>query len=253
MTQRRPLIAGNWKMHQNVAATSALLEGLAAQALSEKVDVVVCPPFTSLPNAAMLLSGSTVGLGAQNCHWENSGAFTGEVAPAMLVELGVEWVIIGHSERRTIFGESDITAARRAKAAQEAGLRVIYCVGETLEQRQTEQTYSVLEAQTAGVADLDPAKLVVAYEPVWAIGTGQTATVDQAQEAHAFLRRRLEGFFSTTAESIRILYGGSMKPGNAAELVGMPDVDGGLIGGASLDADSFSAIIRASAECAAGV
>ncbi len=253
MTQRRPLIAGNWKMHQNVAATSALLEGLAAQRLSDEVDVVVCPPFTSLPNAAMLLAGSTIGLGAQNCHWENSGAFTGEVAPSMLVERGVEWVIIGHSERRTIFGESDITAARRAKAAQEAGLKVIYCVGETLEQRQTEQTYSVLEAQTAGVADLDPTQLVVAYEPVWAIGTGQTATVDQAQEAHAFLRRRLEGFFSSGAESIRILYGGSMKPGNAVELVGMPDVDGGLIGGASLDADSFSAIIRASAECAAGV
>lgn len=252
MTQRRPLIAGNWKMHQDVAATSALLEGLLAETLSDEVDVVVCPPFTSLPHAAMLLTGSKIGLGAQNCHWENSGAFTGEVAPSMLLELGVQWVIIGHSERRTIFGESDITAARRAKAAQQAGLSVMYCVGETLEQRQAEQTFSVLETQTAGIADLDPDKLVVAYEPVWAIGTGQTATADQAQEAHAFLRKRLEGFFSADAAGLRILYGGSMKPGNAAELTSLPDVDGGLIGGASLDVGSFSAIIRASANCAGG-
>ncbi len=252
MTHRRPLIAGNWKMHQNVAATSALIEGLLAEDLGGEVDAVVCPPFTSLPHAAMLLTGSKIGLGAQNCHWENSGAFTGEIAPAMLVELGIQWVIVGHSERRTIFGESDITAARRAKAAQEAGLAVIYCVGETLEQRQAEKTFSILETQMAGVADLDPTKLVVAYEPVWAIGTGQTATADQAQEAHAFLRRRLEGFFSSDADALRILYGGSMKPGNAAELVGMPDVDGGLIGGASLDVGSFSAIIRASADCAVG-
>ncbi len=252
MTQRRPLIAGNWKMHQNVAATSGLIEGLLAEDLGGDVDAVVCPPFTSLPHAAMLLTGSNIGLGAQNCHWENSGAFTAEVAPAMLVELGVEWVIVGHSERRTLFGESDITTARRAKAAQEAGLTVIYCVGETLEQREAEQMLSILEAQTAGMADLDPTKLVVAYEPVWAIGTGRTATADQAQEAHAFLRRRLEGFFSSDAGALRILYGGSMKPGNAAELVGMPDVDGGLIGGASLDVGSFSAIIRASADCAGG-
>lgn len=252
MTQRRPLIAGNWKMHQDVAATSALIEGLLSKDLGGDVDVVICPPFTSLPHAAMLVTGSHIGVGAQNCHWENSGAFTGEVAPAMLVELGVEWVIIGHSERRTLFGESDITAARRAKAAQEAGLTVIYCVGETLEQRQAEQTFSILETQTVGMADLDPARLVAAYEPVWAIGTGRTATVDQAQEVHAFLRRRLEGFFSADAEALRILYGGSMKPGNAAELVGMPDVDGGLIGGASLDVGSFSAIIRASADCAVG-
>jgi triosephosphate isomerase len=252
MSQRRPLIAGNWKMHQNVAATSSLIEGLLAEDLGGNVDAVVCPPFTSLPHAAMLLTGSKIGLGAQNCHWENSGAFTGEVAPAMLVELGVEWVIVGHSERRTLFGESDITTARRAKAAQEAGLTVIYCVGETLEQREAGQMFSILEAQSAGIADLDPNKLVVAYEPVWAIGTGRTATSDQAQEAHAFLRGRLEGFFSSGAEALRILYGGSMKPGNAAELVGMPDVDGGLIGGASLDVGSFSAIIRASADCAVG-
>lgn len=252
MSQRRPLIAGNWKMHQNVAATSELLEGLLAEDFGTGVDAVVCPPFTSLPHAAMLLTGSNIGLGAQNCHWENSGAFTGEVAPSMLIELGAQWVIVGHSERRTLFSESDITAARRAKAAQEAGLTVIYCVGETLEQRQADQMFSVLETQTAGMADLDPAKLVVAYEPVWAIGTGLTATADQAQEAHGFLRGRLEGFFSSAAESLRILYGGSMKPGNAADLVGMPDVDGGLIGGASLDVGSFSAIIRASAHCAVG-
>jgi triosephosphate isomerase len=254
MMKRRPLIAGNWKMNQNVAATSELLEGLLAEDFGDAVDVVVCPPTTSLPHAAMLLTGSDIGLGAQNCHWENSGAFTGEIAPEMLIELGVRWVIVGHSERRTLFGESDITAARRAKAAQEAGLVVIYCVGETLQQREAEQTFSVLETQTAPLADLDPDALVVAYEPVWAIGTGRTATADQAQEAHAFLRNRLGNFFSTqTSGGIRILYGGSMKPGNAAELVGMPDVDGGLIGGASLDAESFCAIIRASADCAGGV
>jgi triosephosphate isomerase len=252
MMKRRPLIAGNWKMNQNVAETSELLEGLLAEDLGNTVDVVVCPTSTSLPHAAMLLTGSDIGLGAQNCHWETSGAFTGEVSPAMLVELGVQWVIIGHSERRSLFGESDITAGRRAKAAQEAGLTVIYCVGETLEQRQAGQMFSILEAQTTPIADLDHTRLVVAYEPVWAIGTGQTATADQAQEAHAFLRGRLETFFSSGADALRILYGGSMKPGNAAELVGMPDVDGGLIGGASLDVGSFSAIIRASADCAVG-
>lgn len=250
---RRTLIAGNWKMHQDVNASSALIEGLLAQNLPATVDAVVCPPYTSLPNAAMLLSASTIGLGAQNCHWEERGAFTGEVAPGMLVELGVSWVIIGHSERRTLFGETDETAARRAAAAQAAGLTVIYCVGETLTERQASQTFPVLERQTAVMAELDPGRLVVAYEPVWAIGTGVTATPDQAQEAHAYLRSRLEVFFGRDAsERLRILYGGSMKPANAGQLTALEDVDGGLIGGASLDVDSFSAIIRAAAERAAG-
>ncbi|MCD4750186.1 MAG: triose-phosphate isomerase [Thermoanaerobaculales bacterium] len=253
MTQRRPIIAGNWKMHQNVAATSDLVENFLAQNYSEEVDVVICPPFTSLPNAAMLVTGSSIGLGAQNCHWEEKGAFTGEVAPSMLLEIGASWVIIGHSERRTLFGETNDTAARRAQAAQKAGLKVIYCVGETLDQRESGETFEVLRAQTGVMADLDPNHLVVAYEPVWAIGTGLTATPDQAQEAHLYLRSRLEIFFGPEAAAgLRILYGGSMKPANAVDLISLPDVDGGLIGGASLDVDSFSAIIRAAANCAAG-
>ncbi len=240
-------------MFQNVADSSVLLEGLLAQDLPGAVDAVVCPPFTSLPNAAMLLAASPIGLGAQNCHWEDHGAFTGEVAPSMLAELGVGWVIIGHSERRTFFGETNDSAGRRAAGAQAAGLSVIYCVGETIDERKAEQTFAVLERQTAPMAALEPERLVVAYEPVWAIGTGMTATPEQAQEAHAYLRSRLEIFFGREAsERLRILYGGSMKPANAGELTALEDVDGGLIGGASLDVDSFSAIIRAAADYAAG-
>ncbi len=252
MTDRRYLVAGNWKMHNGVADTSALLERLLAEKLPGTVDAVVCPPFVSLPAAAMLLAGSEIGLGAQNVHWEAKGAFTGEIAPGMLTEIGVGWVIVGHSERRSYFGETDETAGKRAAAAQAAGLEVIFCLGETLEQRDAGETLAVLERQSAVLGDLDPAHLVVAYEPVWAIGTGRTASPEQAQEAHAFLRQRLEAAFGAAAAGIRILYGGSVKPQNAAVLFGQPDVDGGLIGGASLDARSFSDIIRAAASCAAG-
>jgi len=251
---RRFLIAGNWKMHKGVAETSAFIEGLIAADPSPAVDVVIGPPYTSLPAAAMLVTGSTIGLAAQNIHWETGGAFTGEISAEMLKELGVPWVIVGHSERRTLFGETDRTARDRARAAQQAGLRVIYCIGETLEEREAERTFEVLESQTDGLGALDPSTLVVAYEPVWAIGTGRTASPEQAQEAHAFVRGCLGRAFSTEhAEGIRILYGGSLKPGNAHELLSKPDVDGGLIGGASLDVDSFSAIIRAAADRAAGV
>ena len=250
---RRFLIAGNWKMHKGVGETSAFIEGLLATGPSPTVDVVVSPPYTSLPAAAMLLTGSSIGLAAQNVHWESSGAFTGEISGEMLSELGAEWVIVGHSERRTLFGETDRTARDRARAAQQAGLKVIYCIGETLEERESERTFQVLESQTDGLGSLSGAELVVAYEPVWAIGTGRTASPEQAQEAHAFIRGCLERAFSTEeAAGIRILYGGSLKPGNANELLSKPDVDGGLIGGASLDVDSFSAIIRAAAYCAAG-
>jgi len=250
---RRFLIAGNWKMHKGVGETSAFLEGLLAADPSPAVDVVVSPPYTSLPTAAMLLTGSSIGLAAQNVHWEPSGAFTGEISGEMLNELGAEWVIVGHSERRTLFGETDRTARDRARAAQQAGLKVIYCIGETLEERESERTFQVLESQTDGLGSLSLAELVVAYEPVWAIGTGRTASPEQAQEAHAFVRGCLERAFSVDeAAGIRILYGGSLKPGNANELLSKPDVDGGLIGGASLDVDSFSAIIRAAADCAAG-
>jgi triosephosphate isomerase len=253
MADRTPLIAANWKMHKGISECSAFLEALIAQDLPGSVDVVVCPPFTSLPQAAMLLTGSPVGLGAQNVHWEDQGAFTAEISASMLVEVGVNWAIVGHSERRTIFGEDDDTALRRALHAQSGGLTVIYCIGESLDEREAEQTFDVLKRQTAAFDELDPAKLVLAYEPVWAIGTGRNATPEQAQEAHAFLRQRLaESFGAATADGLRILYGGSLKPANAHDLLGRADVDGGLIGGASLDVDSFSAIIRAAAVCAAG-
>ena len=250
---RRPLIAGNWKMHKTVAETSAYLEGLIAEDLPTSVDVVCCPTFVSLPAAAMVVTGSKIGLGAQNVHWEASGAFTAELAAPMLTEIGVDWVIVGHSERRTLFGETDETAIDRARAAQAAGLEVIYCIGETLAERDAGETFAVLERQTAAIGTLDPEHLVLAYEPVWAIGTGRNATPAQAQEAHAFLRVRMASIFDgAAADGMRILYGGSLKPANADELLPLADVDGGLIGGASLDVGSFSAIIRAAAICAVG-
>jgi len=250
---RRLLIAGNWKMHKSVAETAEYLEGLLAEDLPQSVDAVCCPPYLALPSAAMLVTGSTIGLGAQNAHWEESGAFTAEVAPAMLTEIGVTWVIVGHSERRTLFAETDQTALARAQAAQAAGLDVIYCIGETLEERDGGETFAVLERQTSALGSLDPDHLVLAYEPVWAIGTGRTATAAQAQEAHAFLRVRMAALHGgEAAEALRILYGGSLKPANAHELLALSDVDGGLIGGASLDVRSFSAIIRAAAVCADG-
>jgi len=250
---RRPLIAGNWKMHKTVAETGAFLEDLLAEDLPPGVDVVCCPTFVALPAAAMILTGSEIGLGAQNVHWESSGAFTAEVAAQILTEIGVGSVIVGHSERRTLFGETDESALARARAAQVAGLEVIYCIGETLDERDGGDTFAILERQTANLGVLDPSHLVLAYEPVWAIGTGRTATPTQAQEAHAFVRLRLAKLFGgDAAESLRILYGGSLKPANAHELLGLADVDGGLIGGASLDVQPFSAIIRAAADCANG-
>ena len=250
---RTPLIAGNWKMHHGAAETAAFLEALLAEERDPGVDVVVCPPAVALPMAAMMLTGSDIGLGAQNVHWEESGAFTGEVSALMLKEIGVQWVIVGHSERRTFFGETDETALARARAAQAANLEVIFCVGETLDERDAGETFAALERQVADLGALDPGHLVLAYEPVWAIGTGRTATPQQAQEAHAFLRLRMSALFGgETSESLRILYGGSLKPANAGELLPLADVDGGLIGGASLDVSSFSAIIRAAADCAAG-
>ena len=250
---RRPLIAGNWKMQKTVAETGAFLEELLAEDLPPSVDVVCCPTFVALPAAAMIVTGSEIGLGAQNVHWESSGAFTAEVAAQMLTEIGVGWAIVGHSERRELFGETDSSALARARTAQETGLEVIYCIGETLDERENGDTFAVLERQTADLGMLDPVHLVLAYEPVWAIGTGLTATPAQAQEAHAFLRLQLAKLFgSDAAERVRILYGGSLKPANAHELLQLADVDGGLVGGASLDVRSFSAIIRAAADCAAG-
>lgn len=243
---RRPLIAANWKMHGTVESVQRYLETLVARVSPAGPQVVVCPPYTLLPVAVMVTSGSAVEVGAQSCHWEDKGAFTGEVSAPMLVELGVPWAIIGHSERRQYFGETDATAAARARAAQRAGLGVIFCLGETLFEREAGDTFSVLERQSTVLAGLDPARLAVAYEPVWAIGTGRNATPEQAQEAHAFLRRRLASLLGDEAAGgLRILYGGSVKADNAAVLLAQADVDGALVGGASLDVEAFSAIILA--------
>ena len=224
------LIAGNWKMFKGPADTR---EFLAAFEPPHGVDVIVCPPFASL--AAAVESGRSVY--AQNVHWEPSGAYTGEVSPQMLLELGVSGALVGHSERRQLFGESDEMVARRARAALEAGLGVIACVGETIEQRESGDTELVLKIQVEAIAFAagDHADLVLAYEPVWAIGTGVTATSDQAREAHAFIQGLLDR---------PVVYGGSVKPDNAQELLAQPGIDGALVGGASLDPDSFTAICR---------
>jgi len=243
---RRPLIAANWKMHGTVESVQHYLEELIRRLGPGSPQVVVCPPYTLLPVAVMVATSSAVEVGAQSCHWEDKGAFTGEISPPMLVELGVPWVIVGHSERRQYFGETDATAAARARAAQRAGLSVIFCLGETLFEREAGDTFAVLERQSTALAGLDPARLAVAYEPVWAIGTGRNAAPEQAQEAHAFLRLRLVSLLGDEpARGLRILYGGSVKADNAAVLLAQPDVDGALVGGASLDVEAFSAIIRA--------
>jgi triosephosphate isomerase len=250
---RRQCIAANWKMHGTVVSIQAYLEALVDRVAADGPEVVVCPPFTLLPAAALIATGSSVAIGGQSCHWEEKGAYTAEVAPAMLAEVGATFVVVGHSERRQYFGETDATAAARARAAQRAGLTVIFCLGETLEQREAGETFAVLERQSAVLAGLDPARLTVAYEPVWAIGTGRNATPEQAQEAHAFLRSRAAALLGpAAADGLRILYGGSVKPDNAAKILSQGDVDGALVGGASLDAASFWAIIQGSPALARG-
>jgi triosephosphate isomerase len=233
------LIAGNWKMFKDASETEAFCHELvAALGTVEDVDVAVCPPYTSLVQALAGLGGTSISVCAQNVHWEASGAYTGEISPGMLRDLGVAGTLVGHSERRQHFGETDETAAKRAKAALDAGLWVIACVGETEAEREAGKTGAVLERQVRAIASAvdEPEGLVLAYEPVWAIGTGKTATTEQAQEAHAFVRALLD---------VPILYGGSVKPDNAAELLGQPDVDGALVGGASLQTESFAAIVEA--------
>ncbi|MGV8041632.1 MAG: triose-phosphate isomerase [Thermoanaerobaculaceae bacterium] len=243
---RRPLIAANWKMFGTVDGVQRYLETLIGRLQPGGSQVVVCPPYTLLPAAVMVATGSAVEIGAQSCHWEEKGAFTGEIAAPMLAELGVSWAVVGHSERRQYFGETDATAAARARAAQRAGLGVIFCLGELLAEREAGQTLAVLERQSAVLAGLDPSRLAVAYEPVWAIGTGRNATPEQAQEAHAFLRQRIARLLgSEAATGLRILYGGSVKPDNAGAILAQADVDGALVGGASLDVEAFSTIIHA--------
>ena len=227
------LIAGNWKMYKGPAETAEFCLGLREQEL-EGLDVVVCPPFVSLAVAVQLLAGTEIAVAAQNVHWEDEGAYTGEVSAAMLRELGVYGTIVGHSERRQHFGETDDTVAHRAEAALAAGLFVIACVGETEQEREQGQTEDVLRRQVS-VLDADD-NLVVAYEPVWAIGTGMTATPELAQEAHAFVKSLI---------NVPVLYGGTIKPDNAGELLAQADVDGALVGGASLELEPFLAICRA--------
>src|SRR5437764_11530437 len=226
------LIAGNWKMYKAPAEAAEFCLGLREQEL-EGVDVVVCPPFVSLAVAVQLLAGTEIAVAAQNVHWEAEGAFTGEVAAGMLRELGVYGAIVGHSERRQYFGETDDTVAQRVHATLEAGLFVIACIGETEAQRDRGETEEVLRRQLSVLEPDD--NLVLAYEPVWAIGTGKTATPETAQEAHAFVKSQLDA---------PVLYGGSVKPENAAELLAQPDVDAALVGGASLELESFAAICR---------
>ncbi len=245
---RVPIIAGNWKMYRTAREASEAiraLRGLVADVTD--VEVVVCPPFTALPAALEAARGSRIPIGAQNCHWEKEGAFTGEVAVPMLADLGCSHIIVGHSERRQFFGETDATVERKIEAVLAHGLTCIGCLGETLQEREAGQTVLVLERQLRGgfARHLGSPRLVIAYEPVWAIGTGRTATPAQAQEAHAFLRRLVaEAASPDVAAAIRILYGGSVKPDNIAALMAQPDVDGALVGGASLDPSSFAKIVR---------
>jgi triosephosphate isomerase len=229
------LIAGNWKMYKGPGAAAEFCLGLREEDL-EGVDVVVAPPFVSLPVAVQLLAGTEIAVAAQNVHWDEEGAYTGEISPAMLLELGVYGTIVGHSERRQYFGENDENVRKRAQGALAAGMFVIGCVGETEEERERGETESVLQRQVSAFEADD--NLVLAYEPVWAIGTGKTATPEIAQEAHAFIKSVLD---------VPVLYGGSVKPDNAAILLSQPDVDGALVGGASLDLESFIAICRAGA------
>ncbi|RME63402.1 MAG: triose-phosphate isomerase [Nitrospirae bacterium] len=243
---RVPLIAANWKMHKTTEETRQfLIEFLPHVSSVSDVEVVIAPPFTSLAVAAKFLKGSSVKLAAQNVFWESSGAYTGEISPVMLKDCECSYVIIGHSERRQYFGETNETVNKKISACQKEGLGVIMCVGETLEQREKGLTFNVLEEQiTEGLKDLPSQGLVIAYEPVWAIGTGKTATKEQAQEAHEFIRGLLRKLYGTEAESIRILYGGSVKPENISELMAQPDVDGALVGGASLKVESFVKIVK---------
>ncbi len=247
---RKAVIAGNWKMNKNRAEAKALAEELAPLVKDAGCDVVICTPFTDLDVALEAAKGTNIGVGAQNCHWAKSGAFTGEISADMLTELGVQYVIIGHSERRQYFGETDLTVNQRVRAALDAGLTVILCVGELLEQREQGITREICGMQTrvalGGISQEEMKKIIVAYEPVWAIGTGKTATAEQAGEVCGFIRSVLADLYDqATADAITIQYGGSMNAANAAELLSQPDVDGGLIGGASLKPADFAAIVAA--------
>jgi triosephosphate isomerase len=247
---RKPIIAGNWKMNKTAAQSRALASELNSAVTGlTGAEIVVCPTFTSLAAVADAIRGSNIQLGAQNVHWEKDGAFTGEIAPSMLTELGVQYVVVGHSERRQFFGETNETVNKRARAALANRLKPIVCVGETLAQREAGQTSHVVTDQVmaglAGFSQDDILNSVIAYEPVWAIGTGKTASPAQAQEVHELIRCMLEKLFGVeTAVKIRIQYGGSVKASNARELMSQKDIDGALVGGASLEAKGFADIVK---------
>lgn len=255
---RKPFVAGNWKMHLTLGDAEALVRQLKATCDQEAVEVAVCPPFTALAAVGVLLKGSRILLGAQDLYWETHGAFTGEISPVMLKDAGCRCVIIGHSERRQLFGETDAAVHKKLAAALAHGLRPIVCIGETLSEREQGKTFDVLTRQLSGAfADCetwDCTQITLAYEPVWAIGTGKNATPEQAQEAHAFIRQWLGKRCGARAgESMRIQYGGSVNAANAAALMQQPDVDGALVGGASLKADAFSTIVKSALDAKAAV
>ncbi len=247
---RKPIIAGNWKMNKTVGEARELVNALKGKVANvTDVEIVVGPVFTVLSEVAKVIKGTRIKLAAQDMYWEAEGAFTGEISPLMLKDVGCEYVIIGHSERRTYFSETNETVNKKVKAAHAHSLKPIVCVGERLEQRESGITKDVIKDHVvnglAGITKDQILNTVIAYEPVWAIGTGKTATPEQAQEVHEFIRGLLTEIYSSdVAEAVRIAYGGSVKPGNIAELMAQPDIDGGLIGGASLDADSFAQIVK---------
>jgi triosephosphate isomerase len=247
---RLPFIAGNWKMNKTVGEALDLVRELKTAISGVKeVEVAVAPPFTALDAVRKEIEGSSIRLAAQNLYWEEKGAFTGEISPPMLKEVGCQYVIIGHSERRQLFGELDETVNRRIHAALAQGLKVIFCIGETLKERDEGKTFSVIERQIEGglkgLGGKEMRNMVIAYEPVWAIGTGKTATPEQAEEVHRFIREEVEKLYSRqVSEEIRIQYGGSVTPENIKGLMSQPDIDGVLVGGASLKAESFSKIVR---------
>ena len=244
---RKAIIAGNWKMNKTMAETKAMITELAPLVKDADCDVVLCVPFTNIQTAKKAAKGTNIKIGAENVHWAEKGAFTGEISAEMLKEIGVEYVIIGHSERRQYFGETDASVNARTKQALKNDLKPIVCVGETLEEREKRRTNKVLKKQIveglAGIEDFS--NVVIAYEPVWAIGTGKTATAEDANKTIAYIRRVMKAQFGEdVAKNIRIQYGGSMKPGNAKELMAQRNIDGGLIGGAALKAEDFAAIVN---------
>lgn len=247
---RKPIIAGNWKMNKTAEETKALIQGLIPLVRDvDSVDIVVCPTFVNLSVAAEALKGTNIALGAQNMHFEKSGAYTGEISADMLLAYGVKYVILGHSERRQFFGETDEGVNKKAKAALEAGLIPIVCVGETLEEREAGITVETVCKQTKlallGLSASQASQVVIAYEPIWAIGTGKTATAEDANETIGAIRGAVKDVYGdAVAQSLRIQYGGSMKPSNASELMAKPEIDGGLIGGAALKAEDFSQIVK---------